>query len=55
MRKQRFRLTGRVAVPLSSGGWELGWFRENVQRKLKLEEDGCLLGENQVEFRVQLY
>lgn len=42
MRKQRFRLTGKVAVPLSSGDWELEWFRENAQRKLKLEEDSCL-------------
>lgn len=52
MRRQRLRLTGKVAVPLSSGGWELGWFRANAQRKLRLGDDGCLLGGNQVEFRV---
>lgn len=52
MRRQRFRLTGKIAVPSSSGGWELGWFRANAHRKLRLGEDGCLLGGNQVEFRV---
>lgn len=48
MRRQRFGLTGKIAVPSSSGGWELGWFRANAHRKLRLGEDGCLLDQNQV-------